>query len=268
MKSYGILEQTESLSALGLAAEELRIQGYTFLRNVLNAEELAEARVRLDRVYSTQEQSKGPEYLEEIGEANLARMPLLYDEWFLKLATQERLLELVRSVIGNYVVLHLQNGIINQPDEVHHQSSWHRDLPYQNWTSSKPLALGSIFCIDDFSEETGGTLVLPHSHREEICPSKEYLTNHEQTVNAPAGSVIVFDAMLFHRAGRNCSKGPRRAINNVFTVPILKQQIDLPAALAGKHRSDPELAQLLGYDCAVSESVEAWRETKHLRNQG
>ncbi len=86
-----------------------------------------------------------------------------------------------------------------------------------------------------------------------------------RTVNAPAGSVIVFDAMLYHRAGDNKSPKPRRAINHVFTIPILKQQIDLPRGLDGKFRDDPELARLFGYDSAVRGSVREWRDSRHER---
>ena len=266
MKSYGIVSKGDSEEPLASHAEELKWRGSTVLEGVLSKDELREAADRLDEVYARQSEAKGEKYLEEIGEKNLARMPLLFDDWFLKLPTNPGLLEFVRRVLGDYVVLHLQNGIINQPKKTHHQSSWHRDLPYQEWTSSMPLALGCLFCIDPFTKETGGTVVLPFSHKMEIFPSQEYVSRFERTVNAEAGSVIVFDAMLFHRAGANISSGPRRAINHVFTMPLFKQQIDLPRALEGKYRDDPELSQLLGYDSAVQPTVESWRESRHERN--
>lgn len=268
MKSYGIIEQGEASDPLERSAEELKWQGSTVLEEILSGDELDEARGRLDKVYERQvEEEEGEPRLKEIGEANLARMPLMYDDWFLRLPTERRLLEFVRFVLGEYVILHLQNGIINRPEETHHQASWHRDLPYQEWTSSKPLALGALFCIDDFSEETGGTLVLPGSHRMEVFPSRDYVSRFSRTVSAPAGSVIIFDAMLYHRAGENRSPRPRRAINHVFTIPILKQQIDLPRGLEGKFREDAEVARLLGYDSAVKASVREWRESRRGRKK-
>jgi len=81
------------------------------------------------------------------------------------------------------------------------------------------------------------------------------------------GSFIVFDAMLFHRAGANVSDRPRRAVNQVFSVPVIAQQISLPAALGGRYADDPALARLFGYEVAPPPSVAAWRERRLARSR-
>jgi hypothetical protein len=55
-------------------------------------------------------------------------------------------------------------------------------------------------------------------------------------------------------------------VNHVYSVPVIAQQISLPAALEGRHADDPELARLLGYDVAPAPSDRAWRE-RRLRRQ-
>jgi hypothetical protein len=40
----------------------------------------------------------------------------------------------------------------------------------------------------------------------------------------------------------------RRAVNNVYALGFVKQQIVLPSLLKGKWSDDPDLARLLGYD--------------------
>lgn len=263
MKSYGVLEREESVdSTLTPHLEELSRMGFTVLPSVLKESEVQEYCGRLDEVYARQVEESGEELLARTRELDLARCPLLYDEQFLNLATHPRIHALVRAVLGSRFLLHLQNGIINRPDRAHHQSSWHRDLPYQEWTSSKPLALGCLVCLLDFNEETGGTLVLPGSHLSERLPSEEYIKKNEQQACAEAGSVIVFDAMLYHRAGTNRSQSIRRGINHVFCTEILKQQIDLPRALAGRYSDDPNLAVLLGYASAPVESVAQYRQRR------
>jgi ectoine hydroxylase-related dioxygenase (phytanoyl-CoA dioxygenase family) len=77
----------------------------------------------------------------------------------------------------------------------------------------------------------------------------------------------VFDSMVFHRAGENRSGRPRRAVNQVFSTPIIAQQISLPDALQGKYADDPALARLLGYDVAPARSVAAWRERRLARRR-
>jgi ectoine hydroxylase-related dioxygenase (phytanoyl-CoA dioxygenase family) len=86
-------------------------------------------------------------------------------------------------------------------------------------------------------------------------------------VTAEPGSCIVFDSMLCHRAGTNTSGRPRRAVNQVFSVPIIAQQISLPSMLAGRYADDPVLARLLGYDSVPAASVLDWRERRWRRRQ-
>jgi ectoine hydroxylase-related dioxygenase (phytanoyl-CoA dioxygenase family) len=131
--------------------------------------------------------------------------------------------------------------------------------------SSRPLAISVLFCIDPFRPETGATTVLPASHRVEAFPSDETAAALDTSIAADAGSFIVFDSMLFHRAGSNRSGRPRRAVNQVFSVPIIAQQVSLPAMLKGKYADDPALARLLGYHSGPADSVVGWRERRLAR---
>lgn len=262
MKSYGVNKQSFNVSAIDFYLEEIAINGFSILENVLKEDDLKIAREKLDAIYQQQEKEFGLENLKKIQEKNMVRSPLVYDSFFLDIATNPKILEIITAILGGYFILHLQNGIINLPNEEHHQSSWHRDLPYQNFVISKPLAIGALFCIDDFSETSGGTLVVPHSHRVEEIPSNEYIVKHSKQVTAKAGSVLLFDAMLFHRAGYNSANYIRRAINNVYTVPILKQQINLQTALKGKYAEDAFLSKFLGYQSNTANSDVAWRRER------
>lgn len=265
-KSYGVNQQNKLNSVVDSHIEELQINGFSVLENILDADQLTLCRIKLDEIYEIQKKQFGEKNLEKINEQNLVRCPLLYDEFFLNLATNSRVLEIVKMMIGDYLILHLQNGIINKPNEEHHQSSWHRDLPYQNFVISKPLAIGALYCVDDFTNESGSTFVLPHSHRVESIPSSDYVEKYSKQVTAKAGSVILFDSMLFHKAGYNSSNFVRRAINNVFVVPILKQQIDLPVTLNGRYSDDEFLSKFLGYQSHTPSSDIEWRNNR-LKNK-
>jgi ectoine hydroxylase-related dioxygenase (phytanoyl-CoA dioxygenase family) len=260
---YGVIQQNENQNELDRIVEEVRLQGYSVLTGVLSEEELHACREKLDAVYAQQENEFGRENLELIRELNVARALCVYDEFFLrKIATHPKVLAFVERMLGSYYVLHLQNGIINRPGEAHHQSSWHRDLPYQNFVSSKPLAVNALFCIDPYTVETGCTWVVPFSHRNEYIPSEEYILKHRQPLIAPPGSVVFFDSMLFHAAGYNSSAIIRRAINNVFTAGIIRQQIDLAAALGEKYKYDNDVNRLLGYDAQTPSSVQDFRNRR------
>ncbi len=260
-ESYGVTKQNLALSDAEKHLEEVSILGYSVIEGVLSKAELIETRRRLDAVYDLQvkEAQQNNYRLDEIKEQNVARMPFAYDPYFVDLLTRPVIIDYVKKVLGNYFILQLQNGIINLPNEKHHQSSWHRDLPYQDFVISKPISFNALYCIDEFSDKTGATYVLPHSHRVESIPSGQYIEKHGIQVQAPAGSVILMDSMVFHRAGYNSSEIIRRAINQVYVTGILKQQINIPAMLKGKYSDDPFLKMLLGYEAAEAENVNEYR---------
>jgi ectoine hydroxylase-related dioxygenase (phytanoyl-CoA dioxygenase family) len=138
-------------------------------------------------------------------------------------------------------------------------------LPYQHFVTSRPLALNALFCLDPFTVENGATKVISGSHRQEAFPSDEAVMALEARVVAPAGSFIVLDGMLFHSGGVNRTAAPRRAVNHVYTLPFIKQQIELPALLGDRYRGDPALERLLDYDNGVASSVAAYYERRKAR---
>lgn len=264
--SYGIRDREMGSDALAFHAERIRTIGHSVLDSGMSQQDVDRLGTSLDAILERQVQEfGGVERLANIGDADTVRCPLVYDDRFVGLVRHPMLLRLCRRVLGDYVQLMQQNGLVNQSGDTHPQRAYHRDLPYQHFVSSRPLALSALFCIDPFRVETGATTVLPASHLSERFPSDDVAASLETPIEAAPGTFIVFDSMLFHRAGVNRSGRPRRAVNQVFTVPIIAQQISLPAALHGRFADDPELAQLLGYEAVPAASVAEWRERRLAR---
>ena len=260
---YGVRESSEATSAVDQSVEEIRISGYTVVADVLSESELEIIRRKLEEIYEIQVKEIGGEgRLNEINDVNVARLLLAYDDYFLKVAVNPTVLAIVTRLLSDYFILMQQNGIIHRPRLENYQISWHRDLSYQHFVSTRPLAISALFCIDDFSEESGGTHVLPASHKIETFPSQEFLEKNQRGIIAKAGSVLVFDSMLYHRAGYNRSAHTRRALNHVYTLPFLKQQISLPDALQGRFRDGGFLSKFLGYESEPGKNVTQWRAAK------
>ena len=262
---YGVAKRTDVGSGSERAAEEIRLRGYAILPALFTSEEVDGLRSAIDAAYARQESEFGREALKAIGELDICRAALLYDDAFIRLASHPTILGIARALLGDWIILHLQNAIINRPDVKHHQTAWHRDLPYQNWVISKPLAISALVAVDEFSAATGATRLLPLSHKSEMMPSRPYTDSNAIDVEAPPGSVIIFDSMLFHQAGQNRSGQARRAVNHVYTAPILKQQYDFPRALAGRTDLPPEVQQLLGFTSQVPSDDRAWRKARAHR---
>jgi ectoine hydroxylase-related dioxygenase (phytanoyl-CoA dioxygenase family) len=262
VRTYGVKETHRLESEMHSHIEEITRQGYTVLPGVLSDAELEQARLKIDQIYETQiEELGGLQYLEAIGDIYVASCLLAYDEFFLMLATKPSVLALVEHFLGDYYTLMMQNAIINVPEVGPDQNParWHRDLGYQHLTTSRPLGITALYCIDDFREETGGTRALPGSHKFEVFPSEEYVGRHAVSVEARAGSAIILDVMLYHGGGYNRSASVRRGLNNIYTLPLIKQQISVPNMLKGRYREDPFLSKLLGYESETDESVLAFR---------
>lgn len=270
VKTFGVKEFSRPASEIEHHAEEIRLAGYTILPDVLSREEVERARASIGNIYQKQiSEIGGREHLEAIGDTYTAMCLLAYDEFFLTLATKPRVLAIVERFLGDYYTLMLQNGIINVPEVGDDQTAgyWHRDLGYQHFTSSRPLGITALYCIDDFNLETGGTFVLPGSHKAETFPSEGFISGHEVGVDARAGSGIVFDSMLYHRGGHNRSKRVRHGINNIYTLPLIRQQISLPKILEGRYGDDPFLRKLLGYESETDANVSEFRRRRIKRLQ-
>lgn len=257
---HGIRHQVIAHDRLDRQVEELRSAGFTTVDSGLTPSQLRTLRERMEQIYRAQvDEAGGEDVLRRCQDLDVARCPLVSDDAFVAVAANVNLMALVKRLLGENFVLLQQNGLFNRPAAQHYQTHWHRDLSYQHWTSSEPIAINALLTLDDFTLANGATHVLPASHLRTEFPSDAYVARFEQPIEAPAGSFLVLDAMLYHRAGRNTTRGQRRAVNHLIGRPFMAQQFDLPAMLPAHHADDPFLNKYLGYRWAPSRSVAAWR---------
>ena len=94
----------------------------------------------------------------------------------------------------------------------------HVDVKYR--ADGWPL-VGCILMVDAFAAENGATRFVPGSHLHSTEPSAA-MSNpqdaHDEQVLAcgPAGSIIIFNASVWHSHGANRSSAPRRSIQAHF----------------------------------------------------
>ncbi|GGP18186.1 phytanoyl-CoA dioxygenase family protein [Silvimonas iriomotensis] len=267
--AYGVSEQLEQADQIDEAIAELRINGYTTLASGFSAEFIESLKAGLDRAYAKQIAEIGTESdLLKINDADIARCMLSYEPDFLTVATAAPLMELTRRFLGPEFVLMMQNGIINRPDRENYQARWHRDLNYQHWTSSKPMAMNALLCIDEFTFENGATFVLPGTHHVAPFPTDAFARKFEKQLAVPAGSFLILDAMVFHRAGINQSAHVRRAVNHVIGLPFMAQQIDIPSAMSRTGAAvpdDPAIRKYLNFRWAPAADAIEWRQRRIVR---
>lgn len=260
--AYGVLQQDRFASDIEEVAEQIRRVGYALLDSGHPATKVRGISEAFESARMSYVRRWGEDRLRQLHEYHTMRAPLTYGgPEFLDLAMNARLLSVVGQLILGKFVLSQQNGVINPPGETFNQGAWHRDLPYQHYVSSSPLALNALYCVDDFTLENGSTFVLPCTHKAIAFPSDHYVQANAIQVQAKAGQYIILDCMTFHSGGFNSSRQERRAVNNIYTVPYFKQQISIPKNMRADDFS-AEIRELLGFPYSEPESIEAYFQAR------
>lgn len=238
--------------------ELLARDGFFVLEGALTGALLKETRERMDAIWTAQLEEYGAELLERVGDYGVMRAMMAADPFFLKFIRHDIIFDYVGATVGDTAILHLQNGVVAQPDRPHNQGRYHRDFP-KNFIASRLVSFNAFIALDDFTEETGGTWVVPGTHRFEALPSEDYVASHEIQLSMPAGSILCFDSMLWHKGGVNRSAAVRRGMNHQFTRPFIKQQLDYPVIMSGKVDLESPIAQTLGMWAVPPKSVAEYR---------
>lgn len=89
----------------------------------------------------------------------------------------------------------------------------------------------SIWLLDDFSKQNGATRIVPRTHLSGVLP-QDVLTDpeaphpNEVIIEAPAGSVFIFNSHTWHGGTANHTKNFRRSIHSYFCRSDQPQQVD------------------------------------------
>lgn len=173
----------------------------------------------------------------------LSRSPLFVD-----LAEHPVALDLLRSVLGWPMLLGNISANITGPgggEMVLHADQIFVPTPWP----AEPQGANAAWCLDDFTADNGATCFVPGSHRLHRPPGPDDDVT-PVPMEAPAGSLVVFESRLWHRTGHNRTADQRRAgVFGWYTRPIYRTQENWFLALDPSVRqfASDDLLVLLGY---------------------
>lgn len=136
----------------------------------------------------------------------------------------ERILAVVHAILGASARIISSSGNLRDPTPnacSRTPGNLHVDWPWgQSGAShiegSLPdvvINLTTFWMLTDFTIENGATVVAPGTHKARKNPNGDHTLRQarptEFTIEAPAGSVLVFDGRLWHTGGNNCSPSRR-----------------------------------------------------------
>lgn len=171
------------------------------------------------------------------------------DPVFMDMAEHPIALAMVKSVLGWPALLGNISANITGPGGG--EMILHADQIFvpEPW-STEPQGMNVAWCLDDFTEETGATRFVPFSHRLNRAPTAEEADIATVALEAPAGSVAVFESRLWHKTGHNRSADKTRAgVFGWYTKPIYRQQENWALALDPGVRkfASKDMLWLLGF---------------------
>jgi ectoine hydroxylase-related dioxygenase (phytanoyl-CoA dioxygenase family) len=123
----------------------------------------------------------------------------------------------------------------------------HSDQLYVDFWTPKPVVANIAWMLDEFTDENGGTRLVPGSH---LKPFRPYDPSETIAACGPAGGALIFDGRIAHGTGENRSANAQRhALLSYFCRPFMRQQenffLGLDPALRGSER--PEFLARLGH---------------------
>lgn len=210
--------------------------GYGFVKNALSPDEIRKLRKRL------MDQAKG-EADAGIGFYDGGELKVNQRVWCLPnkgkefidlLETNKTIDDFVPDFLGDDAILFSYTANIARPGNT--PMHLHTDqITIQPPIRSVAVGMNLMYFLEDVSEQNGGTLVMPGTHKGNWAPDDPY--NPVDTVAAagPAGTCMVFESRLWHATGANMmpfDSGSERPVLLVFfTRPWMRQQENFSLSL-------------------------------------
>ena len=167
--------------------------GYLIAQGVLSPDYLKHIQAEYDRVW----EKEGP----RVSQHQLLKYPT-----FIELIEHPAILERHRAIFGNQIQL-LQYDLLRQsPSSTFPERSWHRDFAFPG---DRILTVNTIVYLDDMDEERGPTRIVPGTHRGEMFPPADKVSEPlpgEVAAYAKAGDAVFINSAIWHTGGRNKSQ--------------------------------------------------------------
>lgn len=233
--------------------------GYVVIPNAFSEAGALEAKAELDRLHGEAPLVGRSEF--EGYKTNRMYALLGKSRSFDKFCLLSAVHALNEYFLNDEYLIYIMSSIIIHPGEkpqfLHHDDAGTR-MPRPR----PPMSVGTMICLDDFTETNGATRIIPGSHEW----GGDRIGDEEDAIPAVAkrGSVIYFLGTTWHSGGGNASPNSRYAITIQYCQPWLRPFEDLKTAIDPRRimagEIDRKIVDMMGYRTAepywgIGESV-------------
>jgi len=239
--------------------QQLDEQGYVVLEDFAGPELLAALRRRIEELFASEGERAGSEFKQEPGCRRLANLANKGDI-FRQVIGNPTLLACVGHVLGSdfkLSSLNVRSANPHSPDPQPLHSDMGAVADERGY-----WVCNSVWMIDDFTLDNGATRVVLGSHRWGKLPQRELadpFAPHpdEVLLTGRAGSVVIYNAHLWHGGTANRTNQPRTALHAFFVrrdKPQQQYQKQLIDPLIQESLS-PNLRWLLALDDPLNDEL-------------
>ncbi len=218
----------------------LRADGFALVEGVIPPGEVKRIRDNVQRAVERHEAG---------GSSGIMNL-LAHHQSFAEYLADDRILAVARALMGEGIRTSFTEPISNRPGAP--RGGWHADWPFHQKNAARIpapypdafVSLSSVWMLSPFTRENGGTLVVPGSHRESHNPTADIGVDPmapsptEFQATGDAGTVLLFDARLWHAVAPNESDGPRVAMRVCYVPWWLNLDVMRPGSAAHRHMAD------------------------------
>jgi ectoine hydroxylase-related dioxygenase (phytanoyl-CoA dioxygenase family) len=190
---------------------------------------------------------------------------LCKDIIFGKTLEDPRIHQLIAAILGEFWIMYAYTSSSLPPKGDNYGSRIHVDCP--RFIPNYPTNLGVIWSLDDFTLENGATYVLPGSHNSEKEPSKDFFKKNSVRLICKKGSLVLFNARVWHKAGINSTNYFRHALTMNVCRPFMKQRMDWVRFIPN-HISDSlneQARRIIGFDTRLPSNLEEFFKSSNKR---
>ena len=230
-----------------LQAKQFQDEGFFILDSVLDQQQVTILREACDTLIEAMHQEMDRLGTDHIHISHRGQRYHIAKQYHLVPALEqivfgELMADICRATIGSDAYL-FYDQYVAKAAEQGRSFSWHQDSGYLGFPHDPYVTVW--MAVDDMTVENGTVSLLPYSHigsrelkehhRDSESGDKIGYVGDEPGITAiiPAGSIVVFSSLVFHRSGTNTTDQMRRAyVTQYSSRPILNPGTEDPFHLA------------------------------------
>ena len=205
-------------SEIPTLAEQIRETGYCLIPGVIPEADCQSLR---EHLLSVGEKLRREEFYAS-QQVSAVKGLLGFDQSVAEYLADERVLAILGELLGENLRISFCSLLTNEPGK--ERTDMHADWPFNQNNACHIRApypdllvhTTALLMVSPFTEENGGTIVVPGSHQRSSNPTDKdsvidalAVQPDERRVTGPAGSLLLMDSRLWHAAPENGSTEPR-----------------------------------------------------------